>query len=200
MNRVKVIFGGAFNPLTIAHLCQAEQICNEFEQVDNIVFVPVGNHYYKEGLISSEHRVNMLKKTCSKNDKYEISTVEVNSEKLLKTIDTLELLQEQYQSHELWFATGTDNLKEVHLWKEPEKLLSKFKLLVIERDRDNAEEIINNSEILSSYRDNIIVMKLSIRSNISSTIIRDIIKTDKSCRYLVPDEIFAYVNKNLLYR
>lgn len=200
MKKVKVIFGGAFNPPTIAHLAQAQQILNQYPIVESIVFVPVGDLYEKEGLIEAKHRVAMLEKVCEDNKKFELSTVEVESPKLLKTIDTLGLLTPYYPEHELWFATGTENLREFNIWKEPERLISNFKFLIIERDKDNAEEIIKDNEVLNRNRINIKVMKDNIRTNISSTLARKITKSGQSCRYLVVDKVFKYINENDLYK
>ena len=44
---------------------------------------------------------------------------------------------------------GTDNLKEVDTWNSPERLLKKYKIIVLERENDELEELIKNSKLLS---------------------------------------------------
>ena len=200
MNNILVVFGGAFNPPLNSHFSLAEQILNEYENVDKIVFVPVNSKYEKKGLIKNEHRYNMLKLVCDKNEKFILSDIELKQERQLYTIETLELLQEQYPNNIIYFLLGSDNLKELSKWNSCEKLVTKFKILVLERDIDNIEKIIDNDEFLSSHKNSFIKAKENIRSNVSSTFIRDKLKRNKSIRYLTPDEVYYYIEKNNLYK
>ena len=56
-----VIFGGCFNPPTNSHFLLAQQLINEYNQIEKIVFVPVNSKYQKAELIGNEDRYNMLK-------------------------------------------------------------------------------------------------------------------------------------------
>lgn len=76
MNRVIVVFGGAFNPPTNSHFSLSEQICSEYEEIEKVIFVPVSDKYPKEDLLPAEHRVEMLRKVCEKNNKFSVSTIE----------------------------------------------------------------------------------------------------------------------------
>ena len=60
-------------------------------------------------------------------------------------------------------------------------------------------EIIDNDEFLKLYRDSFIKVKENIRSNISSTFVREKIKRGKSIRYLTPDEVYYYIEENKLF-
>ena len=98
-----VMYGGAFNPPLNSHFSLAQQIINENEQVEKVVFVPVNSLYEKAELISNEHRYQMLKAVCDKNEKFEVSTIEIDSVRPLYTIETLQKLQEQYPEYEIAF-------------------------------------------------------------------------------------------------
>ena len=98
-----VMFGGAFNPPLNSHFSLAEQIVNENKQVEKVVFVPVNRLYQKTGLISNEHRYQMLKAVCDKNEKFEVSTIEIDNARPLYTIETLQKLQEEYPNYEIAF-------------------------------------------------------------------------------------------------
>ena len=93
MNDIKriVVFGGSFNPPLNSHFSLAEQIVNEYEEVDKVLFVPVNNYYNKPGLLGNEHRYNMLKLVVDKNPNFGISRVELDSSRPLFTIETMEL-------------------------------------------------------------------------------------------------------------
>ena len=90
-------------------------------------------------------------------------------------------------------------MKEISKWWCAKELVSTYKILVLERDEDNMEEIINKDEFLLENRTSFIKLKENIRSNISSSFVRDKIKRGKSIRYLTPDEVYYYIEDNNLY-
>lgn len=201
MNNKKIlaVYGGSFNPPLNSHFSIAEQMLNEYEEIDKIIFVPVSSKYEKNGLVNNEHRYNMLKLVCDKNDDFILSDIELKQTTQLHTVETLELLQKQYPNNRIYFTIGTDNLKELSTWGNPERLLTDFKIFVLERDKDNMDEIIENDEFLKKYRNSLIKVKENIRSNISSTFVREKLKQGKSIRYLTPDEVYYYIKENSLY-
>lgn len=201
MNNKKIlaVFGGSFNPPLNSHFSLAQQIVNEYDNIEKVIFVPVNSKYEKQDLLPNKHRYNMLKLVCDKNDKFILSDIEIKQDRQLYTLETLELLQEQYPKYELCFTIGTDNLKSFPTWNNPEELSKKFKILVIERDEDNIEAILDENVFLKEHKNSFIKLKKNIRSNISSSFVRDKLKRGKSIRYLTPDEIYYYIKENKLY-
>ena len=49
-----VIFGGCFNPPLNSHFSLAQQIVNEYSQIEKIIFVPVNSKYQKIDLIKTK--------------------------------------------------------------------------------------------------------------------------------------------------
>lgn len=197
--KIIAVFGGSFNPPLNSHFSLAEQMIAEYENIEKVIFVPVSLKYEKKGLIEDIHRYNMLKLVCDKNDKFEVSNIELNKDRQLFTIETLELLQKEYPENKICFVIGTDNLKDLPKWMMADKLVSKFNILVIERDRDIMEDIINGNLFLAENRSSFIKLKDNIRSNISSTFVREKLKRNKSIRYFTPDEVYYYIKENNLY-
>lgn len=195
-----VIFGGCFNPPLNSHFSLAQQIINEYENIEKIVFVPVNSKYQKADLISNEHRYNMLKKVCDKNNKLDVSRVELDSDRPLYTIETLRIFEEKHSEYEIAFIIGSDNLKEIETWKKSDELTKDFKIYVLERDKDNIEEIIKSNEFLNKNKQAFIKAKNNITSNLSSTYVRKRLKKGKSVRYLTPDEVIDYIKENKLYQ
>lgn len=197
--KVLAIFGGSFNPPLNSHFSLAEQMLTEYKNIEKVIFVPVGSKYNKKGLLSNKHRYNMLKLVCDKNDKFEVSDIEMIQEEQLDTLKTLELMQKEYPEYTLYFTMGTDNLKEISTWGLAEELVNKFKFLVIERDEDVIEDIIDKDEFLKTHKEAFFKVKENIRSNISSTFVREKIKRGKSIRYFTPDDVYFYIKENNLY-
>lgn len=195
-----VIFGGCFNPPLNSHFSLVEQIINEYNNIEKIIFVPVNSQYKKIDLISNEHRYKMLKLVCDKNERLDVSKIEINSSRPLYTIETLREFQRIYPKHEIAFIIGSDNLKELGTWQKAEELTKDFKIYVLERDQDNFEKIIQSDEFLKKNKQSFIKAKNNITSNLSSTFVRKKIKEGKSIRYLAPDEVVSYILENRLYQ
>ncbi|MCL2382664.1 MAG: nicotinate (nicotinamide) nucleotide adenylyltransferase [Oscillospiraceae bacterium] len=193
--KVIIFFGGSFNPPLVSHFSLAQQIVSEYDQIEKVVFVPVNGLYEKSDLLNNEHRYNMLKVVTDKNEKFDVSRIEIDSERPLYTIESLRIMQREYPEYEIWFAIGTDNLKTLHTWKNAEELVSEFKILILEREPDDMKEIIQDNPFLKEHRDAFIKIKGNVRSNLCSTFARDKMKQGKSIRYLTPDEVYEYINK-----
>ncbi len=195
-----VVFGGCFNPPLNSHFSLAEQILNEYTNIEKIVFVPVNSNYGKIGLLSNEHRYQMLKLVCDKNEKFEVSRIEIEEKRQLYTIETLRKIQRLYPTHKIAFIMGSDNLKELEKWERADELVEEFKMYILRRDKDNVEEIIQSSDFLKKNRDAFVEAKNSIVSNLSSSLVREKLKKGKSIQYLTPDEVMHYIMKNKLYQ
>ena len=198
-DNIIVVFGGSFNPPLNSHFSLAEQIISEYENVEKLIFVPVNQKYQKKGLLDNKYRYEMLKSVCDKNDKFEVSDIELKKKRQPYTIETLEEIQKQYPEKTICFTTGSDNLKELKTWEKAEDLVKKFKILVLERDEDCLEDIIKQDKFLSNNEKSFIKVKNSVKSFLSSSFIRNKIKEGKSIRYFTPDEVYEYINKNKLF-
>lgn len=191
------IFCGSFNPPLYSHFFLAQQLLNE--GIDKVIFVPVSSKYNKAYLVSDKHRYEMLKLICDKNPNFEVSDIEFNLPKQPYTLETLLKLQKQYINYEIRLIIGTDNLLELESWYKIETLLKNFKIMVLARNEDNVQEIISHNKLLSTYSSNIIECQSKIRTNLSSSLVRNLIKEKKSIKYLLPDEIIEYIKNNNLY-
>ena len=199
-DKVIVVFGGSFNPPLNSHFSLAEQIISEYKNVEKVIFVPISEKYEKERLLNNKYRYEMLKCVCDKNEKFEVSDIELRKERQTFTIETLERIQEKYQDKTIWFTTGSDNLKELNTWEKSDELVKKFKVLVLERDDDCLEEIINNNKFLKENENSFIKVKNNIRSSLSSSFVREKIREGKSIRYFTPDEVYSYIKTNNLFK
>ncbi len=201
MNKKQIlIFGGCFNPPLNSHFLLAEQLLNEYSQIEKIIFMPVNSHYQKEDLIDNKHRYQMLKLVCDKNEKFEVSKLELEADRQLYTIETLRKMQEQYPEYEIAFIMGSDNLKELETWNCADELVKEFKMYLLERDKDDVEKIIQASKFLKENKTAFIKAKNNVTSNMSSTFAREKLRGGKSIRYLTPDEVRSYIIKNNLYQ
>ena len=99
---------------------------------------------------------------------------------------------------------GADNLEAFDKWRKiegelVEELFSEMKIVAVSRNGYNEQEVINNSEFLTKYKENIELIEFPVVNNISSTIIRDRIKNKKTIKGLVPNNVDEYIKKKELY-
>ena len=166
-----VVFGGSFNPPLNSHFAIAEQVLNQYKEVEKVILVPVNQNYPKKGLEKNKYRYNMLKMITDKNNKFLLSDIDMEGNKSLNTIEILRKVQKQFPDKQVSFIIGSDNLKELNTWKNSEELISNYKILVMERNNDKLEEIINQNELLKKYKENIKKINEEIRSNYNSCLL-----------------------------
>ena len=165
-----VIFGGAFNPPTVAHYEMAKHLLG-LPEVTDLLFVPVGDHYQKAGLIPAFHRVKMLEIMAKELPNTCISKIEVEAERALKTIETLENIQNKYPEDSLAFVMGADNLFGLTDWYDYELLVKRFKMIIFNRcELDVHQFIKENFEFAAN---NFIIIDDFKEMDISSTQYRD---------------------------
>lgn len=190
------IFGGSFNPPHKMHVNMAQQLINK-HYVDKIIYVPTGSKYkYKNNLIADEYRYKMLDIICKKNKNMEVSNYELK-DKVVYTYQTLDYFRNKYSKDEIYFICGTDNLTYMDKWENGTDILNYNKILVIKRETDDYEDILNR---LWEYKDNIILTDIK-PYKISSTIIRDMInKGDSNIDNYLDKDVIAYIKENKLYK
>ena len=190
------IFGGSFNPPHKMHVNMAQQLINK-HYVDKIIYVPTGSKYkYKNNLIADEYRYKMLDIICKKNKNMEVSNYELK-DKVVYTYQTLDYFRNKYSKDEIYFICGTDNLTYMDKWENGTDILNYNKILVIKRETDDYEDILNR---LWEYKDNIILTDIK-PYKISSTIIRDMInKGDSNIDNYLDKDVITYIKENKLYK
>lgn len=189
------IFGGAFNPPHVAHAIIADDVREQF-RLDKVLFIPSGVPPLKESeAVTAKHRLNMSK-LAFENDKYfEISDIEIKNTSVKSfTVDTLVSLKESYQKEEIRFylIIGTDNLIDFPKWKNPEKLFSLSEVIVINRPFFNLEDA------MPEFLNKVTIAKVPLLE-ISSSMIRNYVRTGKSIKYLVHPDVGNYIRENKLY-
>ncbi|WP_297436251.1 nicotinate (nicotinamide) nucleotide adenylyltransferase [uncultured Clostridium sp.] len=200
--KLTAIYGGSFNPPTVAHENIARDIL-KLEEVEHLVYLPVGDNYKKKSLISANYRYEMLKIILKKLKKdsldIDINKLEIEASERLYTIESLRILKSQYKN-DLAFVMGTDNVKEFSTWKNPRELLEEFYFIVIERENDDVGKLISEDELLNIYKDKFIILRNTSYKLVSSTYIRRNLYLDKNIQNYIDFDILEYIKINKLYK
>lgn len=185
------IFGGSFNPPHNMHKDIALNLIKN-GYLEKVIYVPVGDKYEKDELISYYHRLNMLKLMVKNNKKIKVSDIGCDEE-LQYTYQVLDYYKKKYKKDDIYFICGVDNLELFNTWKNYEYILTKYKLLVINRNKDINKLLDKYKE----YKENIIIT--NIKENfISSTYIRNNIN-NKDIKEYIDKEVYNYIKENNLY-
>ncbi|MGL4991960.1 MAG: nicotinate (nicotinamide) nucleotide adenylyltransferase [Sarcina sp.] len=200
--RLIAIYGGSFNPPTMAHKNIVKDILS-IDLIKEVIYLPVGDKYTKKNLINSKYRVDMLNilKSDLQSEGYcvNINTLEVDTEKRLYTLESLRILKKIYKN-DLAFVMGTDNIKEFETWYDCQNLLEEFYFIIIERQNDDVNKIIKENNLLSNYQNRFIILKETSYKNVSSTYIRDNLYIDLNITKYISPKIIEYIKNNNLYK
>lgn len=190
-----LIFGGTFNPIHNGHLILAEHCINE-EGFDKVVFIPTMNPYYKDTL-DFDTRLKMLKMAIKDNDKFAYSSIEkrYNLEgKLYLILEKISKLSDD----DITILIGSDSLMNLDWWYKIDEILKNYKILVLKRDDEDEAISIKIAEYKEKYGADIKVLN-NKRVEISSSMIREMIKNGKSIKYLVRDDVEKFIRDEKLY-
>ena len=186
------LFFGSFNPVHIGHMIIANHML-EHTDLEKIWMVvsPQNPFKSKKSLASNYDRLHLVRLATENNSKIEASKIEFDLPVPSYTIDTLTYLKEKYPSKEFSLIMGGDNLSSFHKWKNYEQILMGHDIYVYKRPRYRRHRFKDHPKI------NFVDAPLL---DISATFIRKSIKEGKSIQYLVPHEVFDYLNSSHLYR
>ena len=189
------LFGGTFDPPHIGHLLIAQTIF-EAERFDKIIFIPAYRPPHKnfKKLSNIEHRLKMLELAVAENPHFNISDIEIRRKGINYSIDTVRELQVEYKlsSNDIYFLIGSDTLGGIVDWKKPRDLVRECRVIVAIRPGFRPSDI--PPWLLESIR-----FANIPRFEISSTVIRNRWREDKTIRYMVTQQVWEYINKHNLY-
>jgi len=185
--------GGTFDPIHHGHLVAASEVAVVHE-LDEVVFVPTGRPWQKDGreVSAPEHRYLMTVVATASNPRFTVSRVDVDREGATYTIDTLRDLTEQRPGDELYFITGADALAQILSWKDSTELFSLAHFVGVTRPG----HVLDDPGLPPGR---VSLMEVPAMA-ISSTDCRARVAEGLPVWYLVPDGVVQYIAKYSLYR
>ena len=134
-----VIYGGAFNPPTLAHI-QILQACIDYAEPRGaeVWVMPSGDRFDKVIPVPRERRMAyiaaMLADVDSRGVKTDLITTELDREVEVETYDTVIELDEAFPDRQMTWVFGADSTETMGQWKNGDWLLENLQKLVIERE------------------------------------------------------------------
>lgn len=216
------IMGGTFNPIHNGHLAIAQSAKEQFT-LDKVMFMPSGVPYMKKlrEVLPASVRCEMTALAIRDIPYFELSDIEAVSAENTYTCNTLLKLKALYPDEDYYFILGADSLYAIEEWHRPELIFKNCTILAAVRNEsvkscslqkdskkpdDDCKEINLQRQLQAQagylrekYRASIELLETG-DIDVSSTQIRELIKTGASVHGLVPDTVEAYILKNHLYR
>ncbi len=194
------IMGGTFDPIHNGHLLAAEEVRIGFG-LDSVLFIPSSHPPHKQGKKISDgfHRYTMAVLATVDHPQFSVSTVELDRPGLSYSVDTVSTLKDGLpEGSEILFITGADAIAQILSWKDAEKLLSLCDFVAVTRPGYSMSGIDRVKEHLGSLAARVHVFPITGFA-ISSSDIRERVKTGRPIRYLVPAAVEEYIHKMGLY-
>jgi nicotinate-nucleotide adenylyltransferase len=196
------VFGGTFDPVHVGHLILAEQ-CREQAGLDRVVFIPAARppHKLDYNLTPFAQRVEMLALAIAGHAAFQVDEIEGGRAGPSYTADTLVQLKSRMSEAELFLVLGSDALRDLPQWHEPQHIVSACTLLVAARA---SWEMIGEQEMRSSLK---LPAGAPLRLQmihmpaigIASRDLRRRTAEGRSLRFLVPRAVEVYIAEKKLY-
>lgn len=190
MSRIGIL-GGTFDPPHNGHIAIAETAILRLK-LNEVIFVPakMPPHKSKDEISSRQDRLAMLKLAVEGRDRFTISEIEFNRPAPSYTVDTLIELQRENPDGEFYFLIGADNISEMESWYQPERILEIVKVAAAGRPGFSPGG--KFSAMIQSFD--------MTPVNVSSTMIRQKVRSGQSISGLLPPAVEEYIFKCNLYK
>ncbi|MFN8579847.1 MAG: nicotinate-nucleotide adenylyltransferase [Gemmatimonadaceae bacterium] len=205
------IFGGTFDPPHLGHLLIASDAVAAL-QLDSLVFIPTAQQPLKLGRAAApaEARLEMVRRLVVGLPSLSVDAIEVDRAGLSYTVDTLAEYARRYPDAERFFLLGSDAVRTFPSWREPARIASLARLVVLRRSpelADEATELEGDSMEQSLAKVQAITGSASApitlrtrRIDVSSTEVRDRVRNGLPLRGFVTDAVARFIEASGLYR
>lgn len=201
MKRVALFFG-SFNPIHVGHLIIANTILQvtatkgsqyqNMEGIDEVWFVVSPQNPLKERatLLADHHRMQMVRRAIEDNYRLRACDIEMHLPVPSYTVVTLAALAEKYPDREFCLIMGSDNLANLHRWRNYEYILENYSIYVYPRP--------GSERCARREHPNVTMVDVPM-IDISSSYIREQIAARKDVRYLLTEPVYKYLTEMHFY-
>ncbi|MGZ5190782.1 MAG: nicotinate (nicotinamide) nucleotide adenylyltransferase [Flavisolibacter sp.] len=185
------LYFGSFNPIHVGHLVIANHILNETD-LDKVWFVvsPLNPFKESDNLLNEYDRLHLVQKAIESDNRLKASDIEFSLPKPSYTVHTLAYLKEKYPNYSFSIIMGSDSFQNLGKWKNADVIIRENPVIVYKRPGFDVDNNLN--------------VQLTIMNapllEISATHIRELIRTGKSIKFLVPPSVEEEILASGLYK
>jgi nicotinate-nucleotide adenylyltransferase len=194
------IFGGTFDPPHTGHLLAAMDAA-EVLGLDRVWFVPNAIQPLKgAGQVSARDRLEMVRRMVGDDPRFGVESLEIDRAGASYTVDTVAVFAERFPASIRFLLVGADVTGSFDKWRDPGRIRELAEVVIMRRAADGPGGEAGTghgagSRWLAGAR-----WLETRRIDISSTEIRERVRTGRSIRGFVPDAVAEYIAAAGLYR
>lgn len=213
------LLGGTFDPIHFGHLRLAVE-AREALGLTRVCLIPAGNPPHRGAPMSNAgHRLAMVERAIARNHDLQFDDGEVRAAQKSYTVLTLERLREKFgATRPLVLIVGADAFNGLPTWHRWEQLFELAHVAVANRPGFAPHErcwpgelapalaeacrrrLTRQAQDLADAPAGRIMPFDMTPLAISASLVRDLIRTGHSPRYLVPDAVLDYIDQHHLYK
>jgi nicotinate-nucleotide adenylyltransferase len=195
------IFGGSFDPVHNGHLGIASRLIDD-GVLDKVIFMPTAQapHKPQSAQASATDRLAMLKLAIQGDQRLEVSDYEIQRGGVSYTIDTALHFKERYGDG-LRLIIGMDSLIDLHKWYRSSDLVQSCGIITYPRPGVEGVPKSSLAERFAPHAARQLMEGIvsAATFNVSSTRIRELLKSENFPEGLMPQDIYCYIKENGLY-
>jgi nicotinate-nucleotide adenylyltransferase len=216
------LFGGTFNPIHRGHIWAASEVKKGFN-LDQVFLIPAAlpPHKTPGAVVNADNRLEMIHLAISDLPGIMVSDVELNRPGPSYTIDTVYHFKDTLaDDSQIYLIMGLDAFLEINTWKSYTELLEQIAFIVMARPNEDCPDADQGWKILENYLKSTLSEEYEFLTpkscytlkgkqpihivdidamDISSTKIRQNIKTKKTIEHLVPSKVAEFIQLKGLY-
>ncbi len=193
------LYGGTFDPIHVGHLIVIENAIN-FMNLDKVIILPSSNPPHKKHKKKTDTniRVEMVSEAIKDNDKIVLSTFESTDDKIRYTHETIRYFKKLFKNDDIFYIMGEDSFLTIDTWRNYDDILDENIIVFTRSNIDEDSELVKKVELIKKDNPNIFLIN-NLNINISSTLIRNLVKNNLSIKYLVRDNVRYIIENRGLY-
>ena len=186
------LFGGSFDPVHHGHLLVAQAACEELA-LSRLFFIPAAQSPFKPDSTPApiNQRLRLLRLALAGQTRYEIDEQEIKRGGVSYTIDTVREYARRFPQAQLFYLIGADHIPQLSKWRLAEELARLVEFVVIPRPGETA------GLLQPPFRQRTLA---GFPLGVSSSQIRDRIKSGRSIDLLVPVAVAEAIRNEQLYQ
>lgn len=198
------ILGGTFDPPHIGHLALAQEAHARLG-LERVWFVPTGTPPHKPArpVSPAADRAAMVERAIADDERFALSTIELELSGPSYTERTLRLLRERWgASAWLCFIMGWDMLAYLPHWHDPTRVVGAVDAIAAAQRPGyppSEEELAALARAVPGLEGKLVVLPGPLL-DVSATGVRERVASGLPIRYLVPDPVCWYMEERALYR
>lgn len=185
------LYFGSFNPIHTGHMIIANFVAYHTD-LDKVWLVVSPQNPLKPSasLLNEHNRFHLVELAIQDEPKLRASNIEFSLPRPSFTVDTLAYLSEKFPTQEFAIIMGSDSFQNITRWRNYQHIVRNYPIYVYKRP---------GHEVTETHGATIKILEAPML-DISATDIRKWIKEGMSVRYMVPDNVAAYIAANNYYK